>query len=159
MKGSKPRIRKYRCDSNAQVTYGFGDASGRGFGATFQLNGQILYEYGQWTTEDSENSSNCWRELNNLVLALERLLNENKLRGSEIFIFTDNSTAEAAFWKGTSQSEKLFELVLWLREMELEHDLILHVVHVAGKRMIDQGADALSRADYNVGVMRGIDIR
>jgi hypothetical protein len=81
----------------------------RGFGATFQLNGKILYEYGQcWTTEDSENSSN-WRELNNLVLALERLLQENKLRGSEIFVFTDNSTAEAAFWKGTSRSEKLFE--------------------------------------------------
>jgi hypothetical protein len=43
--------------------------------------------------------------------------------------------------------------------MDLTYDLILHVVHVAGKRMIDQGADALSRADYNVGVMRGIDIR
>jgi hypothetical protein len=97
--------------------------------------------------------------LNNLVLALERLLRENKLRGSEIFIFTDNGTAESAFWKGTSTSELLFELVLRLRELELEYDLILHVVHVAGKRMIDQGADALSRADNGVGVMRGIDIR
>jgi hypothetical protein len=43
--------------------------------------------------------------------------------------------------------------------MELTYDLILHVVHVAGKRMIDQGADTLSRADYNVGVVQGIDIR
>jgi hypothetical protein len=158
MKGSKPRIRKYRCKMSAGVTYGFGDASGRGFGATFQVNGQILFEYGQWTTEDAENSSN-WRELNNLVLALERLLKENKLRGSEIFVFTYNATAESAFWKGTSTSEMLFELVLRLRELELEYDLILHVVHVAGKRMIDQGADSLSRADNSVGVMKGIDIR
>jgi hypothetical protein len=158
MKGSEPRIRKCRCKTSAGVTYGFGDASGRGFGATFQVNGQILFEYRQWMTADSENSSN-WRELNNLVLALERLLKENKLRGSEIFVFTDNATAESAFWKGTSASEMLFKLVLRLRELELEYDLILHVVHVAGKRMIDQGADSLSRADNSVGVMKGIDIR
>jgi hypothetical protein len=31
-KGSKPRIKKYRCKTSAGVTYGFGDASGRGFG-------------------------------------------------------------------------------------------------------------------------------
>ena len=93
------------------------------------------------------------------MLSLERLLRENKLRGSEIFVFTDNGTAESAFWKGTSSSELLFELVLRLRELELEYDLILHVVHVAGKRMIDQGADSLSRADNSVGVMKGIDIR
>jgi hypothetical protein len=49
--------------------------------------------------------------------------------------------------------------VLRLRERELEYDLILHIVHVAGKRMIFQGADSLLRANYNVGVMRGIDIR
>jgi hypothetical protein len=53
----------------------------------------------------------------------------------------------------------LFDLVLQLRELELEYDLILHVVHVAGKRMIRQGADSLSRAEYNVGVMKRIDIR
>jgi hypothetical protein len=86
------------------------------------------------------------------VLALERLLKENKLRGSEIFIFTDNATAESAFWKGTSTSEMLLELVLRLRELELEYNLILHVVQVAGKRMIDQGADSLSRADNSVGL-------
>jgi hypothetical protein len=123
MKGSKPRIRKYRFKTSAGVTYGFGNASGRGFGATFQVNGQILFEYEQWTTADTENSSN-WRELNNLVLALERwLLKENKLSGSEIFVFTDNATAESAFWKGTSTSEMLFELALRLRELELEYDL------------------------------------
>jgi hypothetical protein len=164
MKGSNPRVRKYRCKTSAGVTCRFGDASGpgfgatfqvngqSGFGATFQVNGQILFEYGQWMTEGSEQLSN-WQELNNLVLALERLLRENKMRGSEIFIFTDNGTTKSAFWKGTSTSKLLFELVLRMRVMKLEYDLILHVVHVAGNRMIDQGADALSTADNGVGVM------
>jgi hypothetical protein len=97
--------------------------------------------------------------LNNLVEALESLVVEHALRGSEIFIFTDNSTAEAAFWKGTSKSEALFELVLRLKELELEQDIQLHVVHVSGKRMIAEGTDGLSRADHGEGVMLGSDIR
>jgi sulfur relay (sulfurtransferase) complex TusBCD TusD component (DsrE family) len=107
-------VRRYRCTSSVTVTYGFGDASGRGFGATLHVNGNIYMKM------DS-----------NLALALERLLRENKMTGSKIFIFTDNATAEAAFWKSTSASERLFELVLRLRELELEYDLILHVVHLA----------------------------
>ena len=35
-------------------------------------------------------------------------------------MFTDNSTAEAAFWKGTSTSPYLFELVLELKQLEME---------------------------------------
>jgi hypothetical protein len=38
----------------------------------------------------------------NLVEFLEGEVVKHKLGGSEIFIFTDNSTSEAAFWKGTS---------------------------------------------------------
>ena len=34
-------------------------------------------------------------------------------------------------------------------------DLILHVVHVSGRRMIQQGTDGLSRADHSSGVMKG----
>jgi hypothetical protein len=64
-------------------------------------------------------------------------------------------TAEAAFWKGLSQSEKLFELVLRLRKLEMEHDMIIHVVHVNGRRMIEQGSDGLSRADHSEGVIQG----
>jgi hypothetical protein len=39
--------------------------------------------------------------------------------------------------------------------IEMENDLILHVVHVSGKRMIRQGSDGLSRADHSQGVMTG----
>ena len=82
---------------------------------------------------------------------------EHDLRGSEIFIFTDNSTAEAAYWKGTSCSEQLFELVLRLKELEMF--LQIHVVHISGKRMIVEGTDGLSWADHGEGVMLGKDIR
>jgi hypothetical protein len=37
-----------------------------------------------------------------------------------------------------------------------KHGLLLHVVHVSGKRMIAQGTDGLSRADHSQGVMQGL---
>jgi hypothetical protein len=73
-----------------------------------------------------------------------------------LFIFTDKSTAENAFWKGTSMSRPLFEVVLELRTLEHKHDLLLHVVHVSGNRMILQGTDGLSWADHSQGVMQGL---
>jgi hypothetical protein len=75
---------------------------------------------------------------------LEQLVEEHDIRGSEIFIFTDNSTAKAAFWKGTSKSPLLFDLVLRIKILELKHGLHRHVVHVSGRRMIAEGADDLS---------------
>ena len=51
----------------------------------------------------------------------------------------------------------LHELVL--RLIELEYDLTLHVVHVAGStRMIAQGTDGLSREIFLEGVVRGEDM-
>lgn len=94
-------------------------------------------------------------ELSNLVFSLCGLAVDGSLKGYELFMFTDNSTAESAFWKGTSVSPLLFELVLKLKQLELDHDIILHVIHVSGKRMIAQGTDGLSRADHSQGVMQG----
>jgi hypothetical protein len=73
-------------------------------------------------------------------------------------MFTDNSTAEAAFFKGTSTSEKLFNLVLRLRKIEMKGQLFIHLIHVAGTRMIWSGVDGLSRGDHNGGVMAGEDM-
>jgi hypothetical protein len=78
------------------------------------------------------------------------------LEGFELFVFTDNSTAENAFWKGPSTSRRLYELVLELRTLEHEHGLLLHVTHVSGKRMITQGTDGVSQADHSQGVMQGL---
>jgi hypothetical protein len=70
-------------------------------------------------------------------------------------MFTDNSTAEAAYSPGASSSRLLLELVLRLRKLELETGPCIHVIHVPGTRMINQGTDGLSRGDQNTGVMAG----
>jgi len=152
-----PPVRRVRCKIVIECFYGFGDASGTGFGSTFaegKAGYRVHYRFGQWCSEISEESSN-YRELRNLVDAVEELVVQKELRGVEIFLFTDNSTAEGAFWKGNSSSRKLFELVLRLKKLEWEFGLNLHVVHVSGKRMIAQGTDGMSRADFTEGVMAG----
>jgi len=53
--------------STVVALYGFGDASGSGFGTTFLIRGEPHYCYCQWTTPFAEQSSN-YRELSNLVL-------------------------------------------------------------------------------------------
>jgi hypothetical protein len=143
-----------RCRGMAAVYYGFGDASGKAFGSTFQVNGEIRYRYGQWCSAIQEESSN-YKELGNLVSALEEAVEDHTLRECEVFLFTDNSTAEGAYYKGNSPSRKLFELVLQLRKVAMSAGLLLHVIHVSGKRMIAQGTDGLSRGDHTEGVMQG----
>jgi len=136
--------------------YGFGDASGTGFGSTYMTPEGIKYRFGSWGSDTSEESSN-YRELSNLVDSLVERLEENmnNLIGIEVFLFTDNLVAESAFFKGTSSSKSLFELILKLRQLELSGGFKVHVIHIAGSRMIAQGTDGLSRGDIGEGVMSG----
>ena len=144
-----------RGDKVALAQYGFGDAAKSGFGATFEdRDGNIWFRLGVWG-DDTESQSSNWRELSNLVEALEARALEPNFRGIEIFLFTDNSTAEAAFYKGISSAKKLFELILRLKKLELSVGCLFHVIHVSGKRMIAQGTDGTSRGDLGEGVMRG----
>ena len=83
------------------VCYGFGNALGSGFGSTFSAPGAILYHHGIWGDDGARKSSN-WRELINLVEMLEVEAKEGHLQGCEVFVFMDNSMAEAAFFKGMS---------------------------------------------------------
>ena len=100
-------------------------------------------------------SSSNLRELKNLVDTLRKMEAEGRLSGVEIFVFTDNSTAERAFFKGSSKSRLLHDLVLELRLLETRAGIKIHFVHVAGTRMIDQGSDGLSRGNLTEGVMGG----
>jgi hypothetical protein len=145
-----------RCNKSGTFLYGFADASGPAFGGSAQVGDEIRYQYGQWITQVSEEETSNWRELGNLLEFIKDLVGGGEFEGFELFIFTDNSTAENAFWKGTSTSRRLYELVLELRTLEHEHGLILHVIHVSGKRMIAQGTDGLSRANHWLGVMKGL---
>jgi hypothetical protein len=154
-----PPKRIVRSRKVAEVFYGFGDASQDGFGFNMQKpdDDQLMFRFGQWCDEVSEESSN-YRELLNLVVRLEELVEDGTLKGAEVFLFTDNSTAEAVYYKGNSSSKTLFELMLRLRELEMKGDLKLHVIHVAGTRMQEEGADGASRGDQSSGVMSGTHI-
>ena len=80
------------------------------------------------------------------------------LHGTELWLFTDNSTAENCFARGNSSSKKLHELIVRLRKVEMEAGLNLQLVHVAGTRMIAQGTDGLSRGALLEGVLSGKDM-
>ena len=141
-----------------EVIYGFGDASGAGFGASFVKAGdedKIYFRYGRWGSDLDASSSN-FRELNNLVESLEDIVKEQNLGGVEIYVFTDNSTAEAAFYKGSSSVKTLFNLILRLKNLEVKAGVKIVMVHIAGTRMIEEGADGLSRGCLSEGVMRGV---
>lgn len=136
------------------VKYGFGDASGTGFGASWEEGDGIRYRFGVWG-KDNEGRSSNYRELRNIVETFEAMNHHNSLNGKEIFFFTDNSTAERAFYKGSSTSRTLHDLVARLRELELSSGVKIMLCHVSGKRMIRQGSDGLSRGNLEEGVMGG----
>jgi hypothetical protein len=77
--------------------------------------------------------------------ALLRAAEEGLLTGAEVFLFTDNQSAEGAYYRGTSPSQALFELVVTLYKLQMKYDLVLHVVCISGTRMIQQGTDDLSQ--------------
>ena len=140
----------------ATACYGFGDASGSGFGSTIEVAEGLRYRHGLWGRDMNNRSSN-YRELRNLVEAIEEGVSDGSLEGCELFLFTDNTVAEAAFYKGnTSSSKVLFELIVRLRLLEMSGSIKLWVIHVAGRRMIQQGADGLSRGNLLEGVMAGV---
>ena len=151
---TSPSVRLVRGKSISVVKYGFGDASKAGFGASWEGNTGIRYRYGVWGEEMDDESSNL-REFTNLVETFEEMAREGELDGVEVFMFTDNATTEAAFFNWSSTSQKLFDLVLRLRLLEVKECAKIHLVHISGKRMIKEGADGLSRGDFSEGVMRG----
>ncbi|KAL7574181.1 hypothetical protein ACA910_014857 [Epithemia clementina (nom. ined.)] len=154
-----PKIR-VRPSISSVTALMFGDASGAGFGSSLWIQGSTTIDakHGTWTRTYSETSSNFW-EFHSLVSRLERLSEEGQIKaGSELFIFTDNSTTESAFYCGTSKSKLHFDLVLRLHRLEMQGQLFINVIWIAGTRMIEQGTDGLSRGDLLSGVLAGKDM-
>jgi hypothetical protein len=157
-----PPRRIIRGSNVAVVLYGFADASRTGFGSSFITPAGMRVRYGLWGRDISHRSSN-FRELRNVADAVEweladrfpvlqhavdavaQLVHSEVPPGMELFLFTDNIVAESAFFRGTSSNPLLFEIILKLKQLELEHSLHLYVVHIAGTRMMAQGTDGLSR--------------
>jgi hypothetical protein len=154
-----PRV-QVRPTATAAAGFMFGDASGMGFGQSLWFLGRpdVDVFFGLWDESASSGSSN-WREFYNQVLAVECGIDNGTIpSGTEIFLFTDNFVTERAFHRGTSSSKTLFELVLRLHKLEMHGKLFIHLVWVAGTRMIAQGTDGASRGDLSNGVMSGKDM-
>jgi hypothetical protein len=152
---SSPAIRLVRSSKIVVAIYGFGDASGSGFGASLELpNNAMFIRYGVWGKDEDSQSSN-YRELCNLVDTIEAGLATGDLANSELFLFTDNMTAEGAYYRGNSDNKELFHLVVRLRSLDMMGNLRLHIIHVAGTRMMAQGTDGLSRGQLTEGVLAG----
>ena len=96
---------------HAVALYGFGDASGKGFGSSLVIDSVIVFRHGQWVEEIKKESSN-YHELSNLMFAIEEVYKSGHLENGELFMFTDNMTAKATFYKGMSSSPKLFDPIL-----------------------------------------------
>ncbi len=153
-KSKHPTVRHVRSNLVVTAYYGFGDASLGGFGLMVERPDGLHGRFGLWGSDTEDESLNN-RELCNLVEMVEEEALNSHLSNLELWIFTNNSTAESCFFKGGSSFPLLHKLVLRLRKVKLEQGFLLHMVHVAGTLMIAQGTDGLSRGIYLEGVMAG----
>ena len=150
-----PKVIKRR-NKTGTALYGFGDSSGQGFGNAIEVNGKIYAEFGQWSSELESKHSN-YKELRNLVNAVENAYHKELLNGCELFLFTDNFVAECGYYNGGSnRSKELDDLVHRLWKLQMGGHFTLHVYHISGTRMIESGVDGLSRGDKSEGIAKGI---
>ena len=119
-------------------------------------DGGICYRIGTWGPEEDETSN--YREFENVVDALREEAQAGNLQNSLIFLCTDNSTVESAIVKGNSSSEKLFELTLEVRKLEMQQGAKVVISHVSGERMKDQDMDGVSQGQLKEGVSAGKDM-
>ena len=133
-----------------------GDASDKGKGNAVIEQYGVDYESGAWNLEWREKSSNC-REAENLTDQLERLVASGLLHDHKVFLITDNSSFEGAYYKGHSPSRQLSEIVFRVHKAERDGGFILHVIHISGNLMKALGVDGLSQGDLTEGMMGGKD--
>mmetsp|Transcript_3766 Transcript_3766/g.5136 ORF Transcript_3766/g.5136 Transcript_3766/m.5136 type:complete len:248 (+) Transcript_3766:5698-6441(+) len=66
--------------------------------------------------------------------------------------------AESSFYNGVSKTSKFFhQLIEPMRVLQMKGWIHPHVIWVAGRRMIEQGTDGISRGDLNSGALVGKD--
>jgi hypothetical protein len=152
---SKPPRQLYQAQRQSAF-FVVGDASGKRKGNTVIEQYGVDYKLGAWNLEWREKSSNC-REAENLTDQLERLVASGLLHNHEVFLTTDNSFFEGAYYKGHSPSRQLSEIVFRVHKAERDGGFILHVIHISGKRMKASGVDGLSQGDLTEGMMGGKD--
>ena len=75
----------------------------------------------------------------------------------ELLAFTNNFGLERVYYKGTSKSPLLFEIVLCLQRVQIKRGLLPHVVHIAVTSMIKNGIYGLSQGNNLGGMTRVLD--
>jgi len=151
---SIPPVVTERSTEIHMLVYGFVDASKSGFGASLAYEKNVRYRIGTWGADEDDVSSN-FREFANLVETLENEVEQKRIVNARVIMATDNSTVEAAIYKGNSTSEKLFNLVVRFKRLELISGSKFIVSHVSGKRMQRQGTDGISRGHLREGISLG----
>jgi len=152
-----PPVMLLRCRKVLYILYGFADASGSGFGSSFQLPSGVSLRIGTWGKDDEDKSSN-WREFENVVEALEDQAAKGELADAVVYLATDNSTVEACASNGTSSSPLLHSLVVRLRKIEIATGCRIILFHVSGERMKAQGTDGFSRGSLKEGIATGLSM-
>ncbi|KAL7580706.1 hypothetical protein ACA910_002213 [Epithemia clementina (nom. ined.)] len=98
----------------SRPVYVFGDASGVGFGtsAWSPVEAEINVEFGAWPEDYQAQMSSNFCELANIVDKIQSMDGAGSLNNkTEIFVFTDNSHAESAFYRGTAKSPEILQLM------------------------------------------------
>jgi hypothetical protein len=83
---------------------------------------------------------------------------KDESKAQRFFLFTDKQAAECAYYRGTSPSWALFELVVTIYKLQMKYDLVLHIIWIAGTRMIQQGTYGLSRGEEMGPVTQGLSL-
>jgi hypothetical protein len=132
------------------LAYGFGDASEEGKGYAIQpMEEANEINMGFWCTLESEKSSNN-REFRNLRNFITTKAMTDRFTGREVWIGTDNKAAVQVWHKGGSSERELYQMSLEVNECAIQFQFIVHLVHVAGTRLISIGIDGLSRGDLDL---------
>ena len=154
-----------------QVFFGLDDAAGKGFGyivaGTYDCHlkcselqtqdNSLNYKVEVWTALGEPESSN-YNEFCNLVETMEEECRSGQLHNCDFFLFTDNSTSKSCFHRGRSKSLKLHDLIVRLRKLEMDHEMIIYLIHVSEERIIAQGTDGCSQGFLMKGVLEGKDM-
>eukprot|EP00957_Ditylum_brightwellii_P162324 12359812-Ditylum_brightwellii.AAC.1 len=109
-----------RGNAIATVMYGFGDASGGAFGSTFATAQDVNYCFGLWDDVTSTSSLNL-HEGKNLVDVIKKKQRSGRLDGTELFMSTEKSVFEGAYYRSTLFSKLIHGKVLCMRKLEIEH--------------------------------------
>lgn len=102
----------------------------------------------------TDETSSYFKEAINLVFILKRIIENKKIkRGSEVFLFTNNEVVEQMYFRELYHSPLLHQMIVEIRKLGMNGDLILLFVWISGKLMIAQGTNGLSRDDLSSGVI------